>query len=569
MASFDGPSRRAQLPRTIEVEAVTVAEPISPDYRAITIIASLISIVAFLHYSRAGELLLYGDAVAHMNIARRVVDSRTPGLLQLGTVWLPLPHLLMLPFVWSTALWSSGVAGAIPSMVAFVVSVGGLFRLMWRGLSFLPNYRDQARFIAWFAALVYALNPNLLYLQSTAMTETIYLALYIWATVYICEFAIHLYRGDDKPARASLVGCAVFLCLGALTRYDGWFAAAIYAVAALALLISASLRSGLEPFHFLYERTWRRTVLAFIGILAITPTAWFTYNALTFGDPLSFARGPYSARAIEQRTRKLGDPHHPGWEAPQVAALYLVKSAELNVATTERSQKMWLYAGLLGAVMTVGFIRPLWPWLLLWIPVPFYAISIAWGGVPIFIPTWWPFSYYNVRYGTQLIPAMVVFGSLLLYLFLRKFSSRRTQFAIAALGIVFVAWSYYGVWREAPISLREARVNSVDRMAIEKELAAQVEQLPANSTVLIYLGEHGGALQRIGFPLKRTINEGNYRYWQSSLLNPARMADYVIATEGDPVSDAIKKRPEGLTVVSVVTALRQSPVRIYRSNMGR
>jgi hypothetical protein len=309
--------------------------------------------------------------------------------------------------------------------------------------------------------------------------------------------------------------------------------------------------------------------LAFVAILAITPTVWFTYNALTFGDPLSFARGPYSARAIEKRSRKPGDPHHPGWEAPRVAGLYFVKSAELNVATTERTEKIWLYAALLGAVMTIGFIRPLWPWLLFWVPAPFYAISVAWGGIPIFIPSWWPFSYYNVRYGTQLIPAFVVFGALLLYLFLRKFSSRRAQYVVAILGLAFVGWSYYTVWREAPISLREARVNAVDRMAIEKELSAQVQQLPANTTILMYLGEHGGALQRIGFPLKRTINEGNYRYWQSSLMDPARMADYVIATEGDPVSEAIKKRPEGLTLISVVTALRQNSVRIYRSNLGR
>ncbi|MGZ4814507.1 MAG: hypothetical protein ACXVZV_03810 [Terriglobales bacterium] len=567
MLSADGPAGRSQLPRTIEMQAGAAGESSFPDYRAITFIASLISLAAFFHYLRSGELLLYGDAVAHMNIARRVVDSRTPGLLQLGTVWLPLPHLLMLPFIWSTYLWSSGVAGAIPSMIAYVASVVGMFRLVCKGLSFLPNYRAEARFVAWFAALVYALNPNLLYLQSTAMTEVIYLAAYIWATVCISEFAMHLYRGDDSSARKALVWGGVFLCLGALTRYDGWFAAAVYALAALALLVSASLRSGLEPLHFLYERAWRRAVLGFIVILAISPTMWFTYNALTFGDPLSFARGPYSARAIELRTRRPGDPHHPGWQAPCVAALYFVKSAELDVAATERSEKIWLYGALLGAVMTIGFIRPLWTWLLLWVPVPFYAISIAWGGVPIFIPTWWPFSYYNVRYGTQLIPAFVVFGSVLLYLFLRKFSSPRVKYVFALLAMALVAWSYYGVWHTVPISLREARVNSVDRISLEKVLAIQLEELPPSSTVLMYLGEHGGALQRIGFPLKRTINEGNYRYWQSAVLNPARMAEYVIATEGDPVSEAIKAHPQGLSLVTVVTALRQNPVKIYRSNL--
>jgi len=37
-------------------------------------------------------LLNYGDAVAHLNIARRVFDSRIPRFSELGSVWLPLPH---------------------------------------------------------------------------------------------------------------------------------------------------------------------------------------------------------------------------------------------------------------------------------------------------------------------------------------------------------------------------------------------------------------------------------------------------------------------------------------------
>jgi len=73
-------------------------------------LAACISLISFLFYLHRGDLLLYGDAVAHINIARRVFDSRTPGLLQLGTVWLPLPHLLMIPFLLSDRMWQSGVA---------------------------------------------------------------------------------------------------------------------------------------------------------------------------------------------------------------------------------------------------------------------------------------------------------------------------------------------------------------------------------------------------------------------------------------------------------------------------
>ena len=37
----------------------------------------------------------------HMLIARRVLMADTPGAAQLGAVWLPLPHILMLAFIWN------------------------------------------------------------------------------------------------------------------------------------------------------------------------------------------------------------------------------------------------------------------------------------------------------------------------------------------------------------------------------------------------------------------------------------------------------------------------------------
>ena len=82
---------------------------------------------ALLFYYVKQQLLLYGDAVAHLNIARRVVDNRHPieSYGQLGTVWLPLQHIAMLPFVWVNALWQSGIAGAIPGMLAFVLGDAG------------------------------------------------------------------------------------------------------------------------------------------------------------------------------------------------------------------------------------------------------------------------------------------------------------------------------------------------------------------------------------------------------------------------------------------------------------
>ena len=131
-----------------------------------------VSIAALLWYYAHQQILLYGDAVAHVNIARRVLDNRSwlSSFFQLGTVWLPLPHILMLPFVWNKALWMSGVAGSIASMVAYVAGALGIFRLV---------SARAPRVAAYLAAAIYALNPNLLYMQPTAMNEPLFLAFFI------------------------------------------------------------------------------------------------------------------------------------------------------------------------------------------------------------------------------------------------------------------------------------------------------------------------------------------------------------------------------------------------------
>src|SRR5579859_7739449 len=115
-----------------------------------------------------GWTLYYGDAEAHLNIARRIIDSRTPGYPQFGTAWLPLLHAMMLPLVARDELWRSGLAGAIPPAVCFVMGVTFLFaavRLVF-----------QSAAAGCVAAVLYSLNPNALYLASTPMTEAVFFA---------------------------------------------------------------------------------------------------------------------------------------------------------------------------------------------------------------------------------------------------------------------------------------------------------------------------------------------------------------------------------------------------------
>lgn len=527
----------------------TPATPPDPRLRTIILVgylAGFASLIAFLWYFRHNQVLLYGDAVAHINIARRVFDSRTPGLKQLGTVWLPLPHLLILPFIFSDWSWQTGFGGSWPFMIAYLAAVLGIFRLLRDGVSPSPSRQTPpwpARLASWFAALIFAANPNLLYLQSTAMTETLYLALFIWAVVFLADFIRQRYSSDpaeQTKAGRSLVWCGICLAFSMLTRYDGWFAAGMFSLVVLLLLLRAPHRESETQT----QPRLRRSVLIFAALVIVVPAFWFAYNAAIYGDPLDFVRGPYSARGIEQRTSTPGEARHPGYHSLSTAAIYFVKSAELN-QTEGPLERPWLALAGAGIALLLVYYRRFGAWLLLLVPLPFYALSIAYGGVPIFMPVWWPFSFYNVRYGLQLLPAFAVFFALLLYWALQRISQQRWQIAATVIAFAFVGASYGFAWHAQPICLQEAIANARTRVAFERSLAEYLHLLPPNSTFLMYIGGHVGALQDAGVHLNRVIHEGNHGdpavwgkegMWQRALADPAKYADYAIGFDDDDVT---------------------------------
>ena len=555
----------------------------APDPRLRTIIlvgyiAGFVSLIAFLWFFRHNQVLLYGDSVAHINIARRVFDSRTPGLKQLGTVWLPLLHLLIIPFIFSDWSWQTGFGGSWPSMIAYVAAVIGIFRLVRDGVeavalasrrpsegesgSVAPASRRLSRgrpahgedgsgeswpvrLAPWFAAFIFAASPNLLYMQATAMTETLYLALFIWAVVFLADFIRQRYSPDETEqakASGSLIWCGVCLALSMLTRYDGWFAAAVFCVVVFVLLLR-SPRTQAEA-ETQSPRGLRRGVLVFAALVAIVPAFWLAYNAAIYGDPLDFVRGPYSARGIEQRTSKAGEARHPGYHSLRTAAIYFVKSAELN-QTEGPLERPWIALTAAGILLLLIYYRRLGAWLLLLVPLPFYALSVAYGGVPIFMPVWWPFSFYNVRYGLQLLPAFAVFLALLLYWGLLRISQSRWRAAAAVVAFAFVGASYGFAWHAQPICLQEAVANSRTRIPFERSLGEYLRLLPPNTTLLMYIGGHVGALQEADIPLRRVIHEGNHGdpgvwgkegMWQRALADPAKYADYAIGFDDDEVA---------------------------------
>ncbi len=498
-------------------------------------------------------MLNYGDAVAHLHIARRVFDSQQPRLSELGSVWLPLPHLLLIPFVRIYSGWASGWAGVIPSALAYLAACAGIYRLARHWLRPAPSA---------LALAFFALNPNLLYLQTTAMTEPLFVCEMVWVAVGLVEWRASL---DADPRRALRAQCwiAAVLVAAVFTRYDGWIMAL---VAWVCIGLTLVRRGKLSAPGF-----WLASAL-----LLAAPVAWFVYNATGFGDWLYFARGPYSAKAIEIRTSAPGFPPHPGWHNPWVALLFFVKAAEMDAAAAAWGNVL-LVVSLLGtawAGLTARRRAFLWA-LLLWFPVPFYAYSVSYGSVPIFLPTWWPHSWYNLRYGMEMLPAFALgmgFAAQLVLAVVNEFKPREVNplWVRCAAGALFalLVLNAAQMVRERPLVYVEGTKNIEARRAYEIQIPPALRSLLAGrpgAVVLMDTSVFPEIVALTGIPLRQTINEGDLEIYHNALTAPAAHAAIVLAFDGDEIDRAVKAHPDGLTAVRRFTLAGQPAATIYVS----
>jgi hypothetical protein len=487
-----------------------------------------LSAAAIALFYAQGCLLYYGDATAHLNIARRILDSRTPGWRQIGTVWLPLPHLLMLPFARSDRLWQTGLAGAIPSGICFVMA--GL-------LVFLAARRAFSSAEAGVAAcLLLALNPNLLYLQSIAMSEAVFLA----ALAALLYFTV---RFQERQGFGSAMAAGVAACAGSLARYEGWF---LIPFVALFFLVAA-------------ERRRRLTALVFAAIAGLGPLAWLAHNWWYSGNVFDFYNGPYSAQAIYQLGLDGGQARYPGDHEWAKAWLYFRGAVQLCAGWP----LVWLgVAGALAALLKKVF----WPLALLALPPVFYICSMYSSGTPIFVPQLWPFSYYNTRYGLAALPLLALAAGALVTVAPARF--RR----LAALLVVLAGISGWLAFprQEGWICWKESQVNSVARRAWTHQAADFLRaEYRAGDGVLFFFGDLAGVFQQAGIPLRETLHQDNEPLWWAAVARPDLFLweKWAVAVAGDPVSVAMgRARSSGprYDCVKTITVQGSPAIEVYR-----
>lgn len=208
--------------------------------------------------------LYFGDAVSRIVKSREFIDSQRPGISNIGTVWLPLPQLLLIPFVSIDSLFFSGIAGAIVGIPCLVGTGLLLFAIIRRITRSQP--------IAFLGACLFTLNPNVIYMALTPMSES---SLFLLITLG----GYALLRWLESDSMKWLLLCTISVMLATLCRYEAWI------LAPFVVLVAASRES----------RTWRESKrLSVIRIAAISTipfagiASWFIWNAAHYGDALNF-----------------------------------------------------------------------------------------------------------------------------------------------------------------------------------------------------------------------------------------------------------------------------------------
>jgi hypothetical protein len=392
------------------------------------------------------------------------------------------------------------------------------------------------------------------------MTEPLFVCEMIWTVVWLVEWRTNIDAGTDRRNARLLWLIASVLIAAVFTRYDGWVMALIaWTAIGVVLLRRGKLRTS---------AFWLATILVIAA-----PIVWLAYNQIVFGDWLDFARGPYSAKAIELATTPPGSgPPHPGWHNPSVSLIFYVKTFKMDAAAAQWGSVL-LAVSILGTAW--GWLiarRKAFAWtLLLWLPIPFYAYSVSYGSVPIFLPVWWPHSFYNTRYGLEMLPVLALGIGFAANLFLTGFRefNRRANRVAAALMFAAVIINAALMLHQGPMVYIEGTKNAIARRPYEQLLASalreQLKQHPG-AVVLMNSSVYPHVVALSGIPFSQTINESDKEYYKAALESPAQHATIVLAGAGDPIETAVRDHPAGLIEVGHFSARFQPSITFYVSD---
>lgn len=460
-----------------------------PQTRLLAILALMAGAVAAWYYHLQGLTLSHYDAKAHLVVSRRIFDSLTPGWEQIGAVWLPLPHLLQALPIQVDWLYRTGALGVAISVTCYAVTTASIFATV--------RLLTHSAAAAAAGAALFAANPNVLYLQSTPMTEPLLFALTALHVLLLTRWII---AGRlVVPVAAGWV-----IVLACLTRYEAWpIAAAAWATSAYAWWRQGRSLRELAPVYARFALYPLGTAAGFMVLSRLTIGEWFVTGGFYVPDERLLGKPLVVLAGIVWGTARLGGTVFVGAAILSLAAVAVLALRQRNKAS------------LLVPIALVGAAA-----------LPFYGFV---SGHPFFI-----------RYEVPLILA----GSMTIGLAVGQL--RRFAPAVAFALVIATLAQVPPLDSQAPL-VAEAQLdrrNMQGRQQVTRCLANDYR----GETIMASMGALAHYMQElsvVGLAIGDFLHEGNGALWQSAYTRgPAALVGWVLVEERAEGGDALFQRQQ-------------------------
>jgi hypothetical protein len=483
-----------------------------PDWIAAAV--ALVGVFAAIHYHQLGLTLAHYDARAHLVVARRVLDSLTPGWQQVGAVWLPLPHLLNLLPVQIDALYRFGAFGVAVSIASMAVAAWAIASLIQRATGSAIG--------GVVAATLLMINPDVLYLQSTPMSEPLLFGTTFLAVALIARWssailppALDMARarkgGSHPPSPLRGYGAAGAVHIpttkaagwasvaAVLTRYEAWPIIASAIVLAFAVLLRRGWRMGDALRAVRGLALWPLwAIAAFLVNSKVTVGAWFVSSGFFVAENPALGQ-PWLAWT--QVWKGLGEL--TGTAIPWIACAAVTIIIASCIASRARASALVVLALAASAAL------------------PWYAY---YKGHPV-----------RIRYDVPLVAAAAALAGTGVALF-----PRRVRGVAGAIVIAIAAWSAEPFDANAPVIVESQRdrQNTAGRRAVTDYLAARWNGQP----IMMSMGSLGHYMQDMshaGFNIRDFLHEGNGEIWKQAVGHPRPFVEWIIVEEKAEGGDAL------------------------------
>lgn len=470
--------------------------------RLLALVALIAGLAAWVFYLNEGLVLAHYDAKAHLVVARRVIDSLTPGWRQIGAVWLPLPHLIQILPTQIDLFYRTGAFGSLLSIACFGVTIWAISRLVLLSTG--------SRLGAVVSAALFITNPNLLYLHVTPMTEPLLLAATFVSVLMLYEWLAMSPTGHP-PAT---LGWTLFLTMW--TRYEAWpILAAALGIAAVVLW-----RQG-RGARLILALGWRlarwpvSAVVLFLLIGRLTVGAWFVSGGFYQRDPTYDAQIVKSVLAIWWGTHRLSG--------------YVIEIVAVTAALALTWQVLRHRIHTVNLMMVALFAAA---------ALPAYAFYEA--------------HPFRIRYMVPLVAACALFCGVAVGALSSVATSatgsaggRRIHLGWVLAAVLMLSTIVESLWvRESPLVI-EAQLdaeNGIARRRVTDCLAPNYhgeKVLASMGSLAHYMQE----LSRQGFAIADFIHEGNGALWNFALeTGPAPHAGWMLVEEQSEGGDVLAER---------------------------